>query len=118
MAQEWNQYVNQNFYGGDYGYLENTETTEFKSGRVVSNLLNSSPRKTTTLLLRCDDVQNTDGKTEAEWFLYWYENIILSGTETFYLNLAGRGSKEYRFGSIPSWNGQKSKEFSLEVQEV
>lgn len=122
MAKEWNKYVNTKFYGHDGGYKENTEEVEFKSGRVIQYLKNSVPKKTHAVNLRCNDCKNERvfGKTEFEWFLWWYEYVIKSGSEPFYLTdlTTGSGTKEYRLKDTPSWNGQKHKEISLSLEEV
>lgn len=122
MAQNWNSNVNTKFYGQDGGYNDNTEKVEFKSGRTVHYLRNSLPRKTHSLMLRCKDkgTAKISGKTEFEWFLYWYENTVKSGALTFYLTdvITGSGTKEYRFTETPSWNGQRYKEISLSIEEV
>lgn len=122
MAQNWSAYVNTRFYGQDGGYLDNTEKVEFKSGRTILYLKNSTPKKEHSVNLRCKDKKSekTDGKTEFEWFLHWYENTIKSGTIPFYLTdiVTGSGMKLYRLKEKPNWNGQKYKEISLTLEEV
>lgn len=122
MAQNWNQYVNTQFYGQDGGYKDNTENVEFKSGRVIKYLKNSSPKKKHALNFVCKDkgTQKIGGRTEFEWFLYWYENTIKSGTEPFYLTdiITGRGTKEYMMTETPSWSGQQFKTVNITLEEV
>ena len=120
MAAEWSEHVNADFYGADNGYNENTEEVEFKSGRKIKYLKNSVPKKTHALNLNCKDkgTPKTDGKTEFEWFLYWYENTVKSGTVPFYLTdlVTGIGRKLYKI-KVKSWTGQRNKEISLELEE-
>ena len=122
MAQNWDEHVNTNFYGQDGGYAENTEEIEFKSGRSISYLKNSVPRKThsVNLSLSDRDSEKTDELTEFGYFLNWYENTIKSGTLSFYLpDIATRlGTKEYRLTEPPSWTGQGVKEVSLSLEEI
>ncbi len=122
MAKEWCEHVNKKFYGQDGGFKENTEKIEFKSGRTVLYLKNSRAAKTHTLNLQCADkgTDRIEGKTEFEWFLYWFENEIKSGTESFMLPdiITGDGEKEYMITEPPTWNGQRYKEISLTLQEV
>ena len=86
-TQYWNTHVNTKFYGQDGSYNDNTEKVEFKSGRTIRYLRNSVPKKTHALQLRVKDkgFPKVGGKTEFEWFLYWYEVTIKSGTLPFYL---------------------------------
>lgn len=121
MAQNWSTYVNTDFYGQDGGYKENTEKVEFKSGRTIEYLKNSRPKKTHALNLRCKD-KGTDkegGKTEFEWFLYWYENTAKSGTVPIYLKdiITGTGTKQYLV-HVEGWSGQRFKEINLQLEEV
>lgn len=122
MAQNWNSNVNTNFYGADGSYKDNTEKVEFKSGREISYLKNSLPKKECSVNVRCKDkgTPKINGKTEFEWFLWWYENTIKSGTIPFYLTdiITGTGTKLYRLKDPPKWNGQKYKEVSLTLIEV
>lgn len=122
MAKEWNKNVNKNFYGLDGGYRENTENIEFKSGRVITYLKNSLPKKSLTVSLRCADTgtEKINGKTEFEHFLDWYESTIKSGTIPFYLEdlVTKRGLTQYMIVTPPTWNGQKYKEISLTLEEV
>ena len=119
MAQYWNGHVNTKFYGQDGGYKENTESVEFKSGRSIEYLKNSTPKRTHSLNLRCNDSIKIDGRTEFEWLLYWYENTIRSGTIPVYLTdiVTHTGYTLYRV-KIEGWNGQKSKEISLVLEEI
>lgn len=122
MTQSWSKHVNTDFYGQDGGYKDNTEKVEFKSGRTVRYLRNSVPKKTHAVNLRCADkgTKKTDGKTEFEWFLDWFENTVKSGTEEFYLKdiVSGSGTKRYILAEAPTWSGQKYKEISLSLEEV
>ncbi len=120
MAQEWDSHVNTRFYGQDGSYAENTEEVEFKSGRKIYYLKNSTPSKTHALSLTVDDREKVDGKTEFQWFLYWYENTIKSGTLSFYLTdiIAKEGTREYRITEPPTWEGLGAKEIELQLEEA
>lgn len=116
-----------NFYGLDGSYTENTEEVSFKSGRTIQYLKNSTPKKQYSLNLWLNDTKAiTDStlgqsRTEFGWFLYWYENTVKSGTETFYLeNIVTRDDtfNEYRLIDIPSWNGQANKEVTITIEEA
>jgi hypothetical protein len=121
MAQNWNSNVNTDFYGQDGGYKDNTEKVEFKSGRTISYLKNSRPKKTHAVNLRCKDkgTPKTDGKTEFEHFLYWYENTAKSGTVPICLPdiITGNGTKQYLV-KVDGWSGQRFKEINLQLEEV
>lgn len=121
-TQYWNAHVNTKFYGQDGSYNDNTEKVEFKSGRTISYLKNSVPKKTHALQLRVKDkgFPKVDGKTEFEWFLYWYENTIKSGTLPFYLTdlVTGSGTKAYKLTEKPNWRGQRYKEISINIEEL
>jgi hypothetical protein len=120
MAQAWNSHVNTKFYGADSTYNDNVERITYQSGRTVEYLKNSTPVKTHTLMLRADDSVQAGGRTEFQWFLYWYENVILSGSLSFYLPdvVTHTGTREYKLASPPSWKGQKTKEVSLKLEEA
>lgn len=128
MAQNWNLHVNKNFYGLDGSYTENTEEVSFKSGRTIQYLKNSTPKKQFSLNLWLNDTKSISDsslglkKTEFGWFLYWYENTVKSGTESFYLpdvSLRSSGNYvEYRLIDVPSWNGQADKEVTITIEEA
>lgn len=94
---------------------------EFKSGRTIEYLKNSKPKKTHALNLSLKDkgTPKTGGKTEFEWFLYWYENTAKSGTIPCDLTdiITGSGTKQYRI-KVEGWTGQRNKEVSLNLEEV
>lgn len=121
MAQNWSTYVNTMFYGQDGSYKDNVEKVEFKSGRTINYLKNSHPKKKHVVNLRVKDkgTIKTDGKTEFEWLLYWWENTAKSGTVPIYLTdiITGAGTKTYLV-SITGWRGQRFKEVNLELEEV
>ena len=122
MAIEWSENVNTRFYGQDGTYVENWEEVEYKSGRRVYYLKNTLPAKSIAVNLMLNDrkAERVDGKTEFEWFLYWYEYVCKSGTETFYLTdlISGNSTREYRLTEVPTWEGQAFKEVTLTIEEV
>lgn len=121
MAINWSAYCNTDFYGQDGGYKDNTEKVEFKSGRTIEYLKNSAAKKTHALNLTLKDkgTPKTNGKTEFEHFLYWYENTAKSGTIPCYLTdiITGSGTKQYLI-KVEGWIGQRNKEVSLTLEEV
>ena len=121
MAVNWCSYVNTKFYGQDGTYIENTEEVEYKSGRRIYHLKNSLPAKSIAVNIMLNDKRDEreDGRTEFEWFLYWYEYVCKSGTESFYLTdlISQQGTREYRLTEVPSWEGQAYKEVALTLEE-
>lgn len=121
MAAEWSAYVNADFYGQDGSYKNNTEKVEFKSGRTVEYLKNSVPKKTHALNLSLKDkgTPRTEGRTEFEHFLDWYENTAKSGTVPCSLTdiITGSGTRLYKV-KVEGWTGQRNKEVSLTLEEV
>ncbi|UTC66023.1 MULTISPECIES: hypothetical protein [unclassified Treponema] len=121
MAINWSEHVNTNFYGADSSYKDNTEKVEFKSGREIEYLKNSRPKKkhSVNLWLKDKGTVKTDGKTEFEHFLYWYEMEAKSGTVPCNLTdiITGTGTKQYRV-KVTGWTGQRHKEVSLELTEA
>ena len=120
MAQNWSSYVNTGLYGASSGYNDNLEKVDFKSGRTVFYKKNSTPKKKFNVSLDVNDSEKVDGKTEFQWFLFWYEQILGGGTEHFYFTdlITHSGTREYFLTSEPSWDGQKTKTIKLEIEEV
>ena len=120
MAQNWSAYCNADAYGQDGGYDDSREEVKFKSGRTIYYNRNSKPKKTHALNFHFDDSRKTNGKTEFEWFLFWYENTLRGGTESFYFDdiVSHKGKNAYYITEPPSWTGQKTKEVSLTFKEA
>lgn len=120
MAVSWDSHVNTDVYGQDGGYNDNRETVEFKSGRKILYRKNTRDTKTHALNLSVDDSTKVDGKTEFQWFLYWYENIIKSGTVPFSFTdvIMHTGTTDYYLSDTPTWKGQKTKEISMKFEEA
>lgn len=120
MAQNWSDKVNKKFYALDGSYRANTESVEFASGRRITHLKNSVPTKAFAVSILLDDTKLQEGKTEFEHFLFWWENVILSGSESFYLTdiVSGKGIKEYCLTEPPKWTGQGKKEVTLQIEEA
>lgn len=115
----WPLNVNNNFYGLDGAAEENRVQIKFKSGRTIYHKLNTAIKKIHNLKLRLNDSVKTDGQTEFERFLSWYENENGSGTVPVELTdiEAKTGTKNY-YVTLSNWNGQRYKELSLKIEEV
>lgn len=115
---QWPSNVNTKFYGLDGAPEENRVQIKFKSGRTIYHKLNTINKKTHSVKLRLNDSVKTDGKTEFERFLLWYENENGSGTVPVQLMdiEAKTGNKNY-YVFLSNWNGQKYKELSLSLEE-
>ncbi|MCF0222952.1 MAG: hypothetical protein HUK20_01665 [Fibrobacter sp.] len=120
MAQNWDSHCNTKAYGADNAYVDNRESIEFKSGRKIFYKKNSLAKKTHALKFCFNDSTEVDGKTEFEWFLFWYEVTLKSGTESFYFTdiITHAGTKEYKIKESPTWSGLKEKEISLSFEEI
>lgn len=116
----WNSHVNTNFYGLDSTFIDNTKEVSFASGRKIKYLKNTTPKKRFSFMLSVDDKKRVEGKTEFEWFLYWYENEVYSGTESFKLLdfITHSALKDYILDGVPTWKGQAIKEISLSIEEL
>ncbi|MCM1218949.1 MAG: hypothetical protein NC548_31085 [Lachnospiraceae bacterium] len=119
MAQNWSAHCNTDAYGQDGGFEENREELEFKSGRKIFYNKNSKPKMTHALNFRFDDKAKIGGKTEFEWFLYWYEVTMRGGSESFYFDdiITHMGKREYLLANPPTWTGQRTKEVSVTFTE-
>lgn len=117
MAQ-WPNNVNNDFYGLDGTPEDNREQVKYKSGRTIYYKKNSLQKISHAVLLRLNDSVKTDGETEFERFLSWYETTAGSGTVPVTLTdiEAKTGTKDY-YVTITSWNGQRYKELSLTLEE-
>jgi hypothetical protein len=120
MAVSWDSHVNTDVYGQDGGYNDNRETVAYKSGRKVYYRKNTRDTKTHALNLSVNDSTKVDGKTEFQWFLYWYENTIKSGTVPFSFTdvITHTGTTVYYLSDTPTWKGQKTKEISMKFEEA
>lgn len=118
MAQ-WPENVNNRFYGMTGSAEDNRVEVKFKSGRAVYHKLNTINKKGHAVKLRLNDADKTDGKTEFERFLNWYESENGSGTVPVELTdiESKSGTKEY-YIYMTTWSGQKYKEVNLNINEV
>lgn len=119
-AVNWDTHVNTKFYSLSGGYEDNREEVEYASGRKTYHLKNSEPKRTYSISLSLDDRRAVDGKTEFQWFLFWYSVTARSGTMPFYLTdlSSHEGDTLYRLADAPSWEGQGVKKISLSLAEV
>lgn len=113
----WPDGVNQKAYGMNAEYQDNLVKVEFDSGKERTYLKNSSPKKEFNFNLRFEDV---GANSEYKKFLSWYENVLLSGSQSFeFPNLiTHEGTAEYKMTDTPSARGQKFKEISFSVVEM
>lgn len=116
MAKNWSTAVNTKAYGLDTAPIENIEFTEYKSGRKIARLKNSTPKNSFSFMLRMEDA---GAASEYKVFLRWYADVIKSGAETFLFPdlITHTGLCEYRMLSY-SAKGQRIKEISLQFEEV
>lgn len=114
MAVEWSTNVNMKFYGMTRATEENVIKTQFESGRERYRLKNSSPKIAFSVQL------DLNTKAEERAFWDWYNDTLLSRTETVYLPdfLGGTTGKEYRMTEEPSIEGQRPKVLTLTFKEV
>ena len=122
MVASWPSHVNKNVYNVDHGWTENREEIQFKSGRRVFWLKNSSVKKTFSVKMKFDDsVIVSGGKTEWGLFCDWWETTLACGTVAFeFVNVANRGTgtKNYFITEKPSGGGLKTKEVSFTLEEA
>ena len=113
----WPDGVNQKAYGMSIDYEDNKVEIEFDSGKKRTYLKNSSPKKEFSFNLKFDD---SGANSEFKKFLSWYDNVLLSGTQSFaFPNLiTHEGTSEYKMTDTPSARGQKYKEVSFSVIEM
>lgn len=114
----WPENVNNKFYGLDGTPDDNRVQVKFKSGRTIYHKRNTIVKKLYSVKLRLDDKIKTNGKTEYERFLDWYENENGSGTAPVELTdlTAKTGIKTY-FVVLENMNGQRYKELTLNLEE-
>ena len=118
MAVNWPVNVNKKAYGMNSGAKNNLESVDFESGKSRTYLKNSSPKMIFSFNLSFLD----DGTSTCEYRLFWswWQNVLLSGSESFYFEnlLTHSGYKEYKMTQVPTSTGQNPKEVSLSVEEV
>ena len=114
----WPSNVNNNFYGRDATPDDNREQVKYKSGRVIYYKKNSAQKTTHAVKLRLNDEIKTDGATEFERFLSWYETTAGSGTVPITLTdiITRTGTNNY-YVTLQNWSGQRFKELSLILEE-
>lgn len=103
------------FYGMTTSSVSNRETVQFESGKPRDFLKDSTSRKIHSVSFRIVSMD------EELFFWDWYDNILLSGTQTIKMKdfLNPEGFKEYRMADEPQTNdAQFPKEFSVTFEEV
>lgn len=107
--------LNQKFHSMTTSAKNNIQTLEFESGKSRDYLLDSTPRKIHSVSF------NISSKTEEAIFWDWYENTLLSRTQTIKLPdfVRGTGTREYKMTAEPQTNdSQYPKEFTTTFEEV
>lgn len=101
------------FYGMTRSSEENIISTKFESGKERCRLKNSVPKRTISVQL---DLQS---KEEERDFWDWYDNELLSRSETVFLPdfLGSTKGREYRMTEEPSIEGQLPKTLTLTFRE-
>lgn len=114
MAVEWSADVNKKFYGMTRSTEENIITTKFESGKERTRLKNSAPKMVFSVQL------DLSTRAEERTFWDWYDNTLLSRTETVFLPdfLGSSEGKEYRMMEEPSCEGIEPKTLTLTFKEV
>lgn len=105
----------QKFYAMTTQSKENIEKVEFENGKPRFYLKDSTSRKTHSFSFRFEK------RFEEVVFWNWYDNILLSRTQTVELIdlVSGVGNKEYRMTEEPSvQDSQYPKEVQITVEEV
>lgn len=112
-AVNWPEGLNNKAFGVTFGYVDNVQTQEYDSGRVVSYAKN-------TRVLRKYSVSFRWSKEEKKLFDFWYRVTLGGGAGTFMFPSFedGTTSTEYRISSIPDGSGLKFKEYKMEFTEV
>ena len=113
MAVSWYK-DSPKFFGLSTSSNENIETVEFESGKKRFFLKNSTNKKAFSFSFLITDSQ------DEESFWSWYENTLLSRTQTVNLTdlVTGSGQTEYRMTEEPSTSdSQFPKEYSVSVEE-
>lgn len=113
MAVEWSSSVSTAFYGMQRSPEDNTLVTEFESGKKRYILKNSTPKLTFSVML---DIST---KAEERAFWTWYTEVLMSRTQTVYLDdfLGSGDTKEYRMIEEPSAEGLVPKVFTFTFRE-
>lgn len=108
----WSNLVNKNFFSMSSKPKENTEITEFLSGRSASWKRNSKDIMTYTLKLRLE----VGDELNAFW--YWFNNQLGQTANAFICDAIG--PKLYRFVSIPEPQDTDTnyRTLELEIEEV
>lgn len=112
MAQSWCKDVNRRFFGVNRTPKPNVRKVSFESGKDRTYLLNSSVKRTFSANL-------TLTKAEEIAFWDWYDNVVLSGSDSFILPdiLTGIGEKEYKFVGEPSVDGVSPRKLTVTIME-
>lgn len=120
MAVAWSDSVNTNAYEVDTGYKDNLVKVKFECGKERAYLKNSRAKKTFSFSIALDNTQKEGTITEYEYFLRWYEDVLLSGAMSFmFPNLITKKElTEYKLTETPKFSGQRIKKCALSVEEV
>lgn len=119
----WPGSLNTKVYGMESGWVDNREKLEYKSGRSVYYLKNSTPRKRHPIMMKFDDSKPLPGSSLTEWkyFQNWFENTIKSGALPFLfpdLSNKGTGTRLYYMDEIGDGKGQREKKISFTLEEA
>lgn len=108
----WSSSVNTKFFALTNSYSENTNTSEFASGRKAVFLKNTRFIKTTKCSL---SLNMKNGEYNAFWT--WYTDV-LGGTAGVF-TCPALGSGFFRFKSAPSEStGLLQRKIEMEIEEI
>lgn len=112
-AIAWPAGVNNKAYGVTVGYVGNTQSQEYDSGRIVTYAKN-------TRTIRKFSVKFRWTKAEKKLFDTWFRISLGGGAGTFlFRDLSGGDyNTEYRLSSVPEGSGQRYNEWAMEFTEA
>lgn len=108
----WSSSVNTKFFALTNSYNENTNTSEFASGRKVTFLKNSRFIKT----IKCSlSLGIKNGEYDAFWT--WFKDVLGGPAGVFTCPALGSGF--FRFKSAPSESaGLLQRKIEMEIEEI
>ena len=115
--KQWPYGVSKKIYGVSGAYVENSESTDFDSGKKKTFNKNTAVKRSFTVMLT---LQDKGSNSEFKRFDSWYVSTLCGTAESFeFPDITGSGkNKEYRMTEPPTWTGTTKKEITMEWEEV